>query len=120
MFDLTWKPSGKEAWHSDDVDTLWVLPQGIGIAETLETIVKRIPAPQDTAKKPLRALIFDSHYDSYKVCAEAHVQQAALHIEGIAEQQQDEHRAHFQHDLFVAFTAIVVAHHVMPWDSDAA
>ena len=33
-------------------------------------IVKRIPAPQDTAKKPLRALIFDSHYDSYKVHAQ--------------------------------------------------
>ena len=41
--------------------------QGIGIEETLEAVVKRIPAPQDTASKPLRALIFDSHYDSYKV-----------------------------------------------------
>ncbi|KAL3152218.1 hypothetical protein ABBQ32_001303 [Trebouxia sp. C0010 RCD-2024] len=40
--------------------------QGIGIEETLEAVVKRIPAPQDTASKPLRALIFDSHYDSYK------------------------------------------------------
>lgn len=46
--------------------------QGIGIEQTLEEIVKRIPAPQDTAKKPLRALIFDSHYDSYKVCVLAH------------------------------------------------
>ena len=101
MCDLTGKPSGKEAWHSDGVDTLWVLPQGIGIAETLETIVKRIPAPQDTAKKPLRALIFDSHYDSYKVCAEAQVQQAALHVDSIAELQQDEHRAQFQHDLLL-------------------
>lgn len=50
--------------------------QGIGIEETLEMIVKRIPAPQDTAKKPLRALIFDSHYDSYKVHALAHHQKA--------------------------------------------
>lgn len=41
--------------------------QGIGIEETLEEIVRRIPAPKDTAEKPLRALIFDSHYDSYKV-----------------------------------------------------
>ncbi|DBA76578.1 TPA: hypothetical protein ACH3X2_008633 [Trebouxia sp. C0005] len=40
--------------------------QGIGIEETLEEIVRRIPAPNDTAEKPLRALIFDSHYDSYK------------------------------------------------------
>lgn len=44
--------------------------QGIGIEETLEAVVKRIPAPQDTASKPLRALIFDSHYDSYKVCSQ--------------------------------------------------
>ena len=43
------------------------MQQGIGIEETLEAVVNRIPAPQDTADKPLRALIFDSHYDSYKV-----------------------------------------------------
>ena len=41
--------------------------QGIGIEDTLEEIVRRVPAPQNTADKPLRALIFDSHYDSYKV-----------------------------------------------------
>ena len=41
--------------------------QGIGIDETLEEIVRRVPAPQNTVDKPLRALIFDSHYDSYKV-----------------------------------------------------
>ncbi len=32
----------------------------------LETIVKKIPAPQVNVEKPLRALVFDSHYDSYK------------------------------------------------------
>ena len=41
--------------------------QGIGIDETLEEIVRKVPAPENTADKPLRALIFDSHYDSYKV-----------------------------------------------------
>lgn len=49
-----------------------VVEQGIGIEETLEAVVNRIPAPQDTADQPLRALIFDSHYDSYKVCFKFH------------------------------------------------
>ena len=49
------------------LNSLCCILQGIGIEETLEEIVRRIPAPHDTADKPLRALIFDSHYDSYKV-----------------------------------------------------
>jgi GTP-binding protein LepA len=40
--------------------------EGIGIDEILETIVARVPPPQDTVDKPLRALIFDSYYDSYR------------------------------------------------------
>lgn len=43
--------------------------QGIGIDETLASIVKHIPPPQYTVGKPLRALIFDSKYDTYKVSA---------------------------------------------------
>ena len=38
----------------------------IGIKETLEAIVKEIPPPQNNSDKPLRALIFDSFYDSYR------------------------------------------------------
>jgi len=41
--------------------------QGIGIDEILEEVVQRIPPPQDNRHKPLRALIFDSYYDPYKV-----------------------------------------------------
>jgi GTP-binding protein LepA len=39
---------------------------GQGVMELLEALVKRIPPPKGDAAKPLRALIFDSHYDSYK------------------------------------------------------
>ena len=39
---------------------------GIGIDEVLEQIVTKIPAPKGDADKPLKALIFDSLYDSYK------------------------------------------------------
>ncbi len=41
--------------------------QGIGIDEILEEVVRRIPPPADNRHKPLRALIFDSYYDAYKV-----------------------------------------------------
>jgi GTP-binding protein LepA len=40
---------------------------GQGVPEILEAIVKHIPAPSATGgHEPLRALIFDSHYDAYK------------------------------------------------------
>ncbi len=39
---------------------------GQGVPEVLEAIVKRIPAPRGNVQQPLRALIFDSRYDSYK------------------------------------------------------
>jgi GTP-binding protein LepA len=40
--------------------------QGIGIQEILESVVLLVPPPRDTVNEPLRALIFDSYYDSYR------------------------------------------------------
>ncbi|MBS5633670.1 MAG: translation elongation factor 4 [Clostridiales bacterium] len=39
---------------------------GLNVEEVLERIVTDIPGPLDTSSKPLRALIFDSYYDSYR------------------------------------------------------
>ncbi|MDO8672049.1 MAG: translation elongation factor 4, partial [Dehalococcoidia bacterium] len=39
---------------------------GLGIREALEAVVKHIPPPRGNERQPLRALIFDSKYDSYK------------------------------------------------------
>lgn len=39
---------------------------GLGVDKLLEEIVRTIPHPRGDAEKPLRALIFDSKYDTYK------------------------------------------------------
>jgi len=40
--------------------------EGIGIDTLLSCIVEKLPPPQDDAADPLKALIFDSHYDPFR------------------------------------------------------
>ena len=40
--------------------------EGIGTREILEAVVKQVPQPKGNVDAPLRALVFDSHYDAYK------------------------------------------------------
>ena len=39
---------------------------GLNIQDVLETVVEKVPAPNGDEDAPLKALIFDSYYDSYK------------------------------------------------------
>ena len=40
--------------------------EGIGTRAILEAIIKHVPPPHGHTERPLRALVFDSHYDAYK------------------------------------------------------
>jgi GTP-binding protein LepA len=40
--------------------------EGIGTQDILEAIIRHIPPPHGYVHQPLRALVFDSHYDAYK------------------------------------------------------
>ena len=39
---------------------------GEGVAELLDAVIERIPAPSGEVDEPLQALIFDSHFDQYR------------------------------------------------------
>ncbi|KKS26062.1 MAG: Elongation factor 4 [Parcubacteria group bacterium GW2011_GWA2_42_11] len=40
--------------------------EGTGVEELLRVIIVQVPPPRNDKEKPLRALVFDSNYDSYK------------------------------------------------------
>ncbi|NBI05668.1 translation elongation factor 4 [Senegalia massiliensis] len=53
--------------------------EGLNIEDVLEAIVKDIPAPSGDNDNPLKALIFDSYYDSYKgVIADVRVMEGSI------------------------------------------
>jgi GTP-binding protein LepA len=69
-------PSARPDEVAEDVGSLLGVPpesvlrvsakEGINVDQILEAIVTRVPPPKDADDVPLRALVFDSHYDSYK------------------------------------------------------
>ncbi len=64
----------------DPLDVIQVsAKEGLNVGQILEAIVTRIPPPKDADDAPLRALIFDSHYDPYKgVIAYVRVMEGSL------------------------------------------
>ncbi len=69
-------PSAQPEFVAQEIEDMVGLPKdeiifasakvGRGVPDILEAIVQRVPAPHGESNKPLRALIFDSHYDPYK------------------------------------------------------
>ena len=69
-------PSARPDEVTTDIESLLGLPaeevlpisakDGSGIEAVLEAIVQHVPPPKGQRNQPLRALIFDSHYDAYK------------------------------------------------------
>src|ERR1700691_2449598 len=69
-------PAARIDFAKDQIETVLAIPaddalpisakSGQGVEEVLEAIVRLVPAPKGSADSPLRALIFDSWFDSYR------------------------------------------------------
>jgi GTP-binding protein LepA len=53
---------------------------GLGVPDVIQAIIDRVPPPAGKAEDPLRALVYNSHYDSYKgVVVYVRVQEGRIH-----------------------------------------
>jgi len=52
--------------HKEEEVLLTSAREGIGVKEILEAVIREIPSPKGKPEAPLRALIFDSAFDSYR------------------------------------------------------
>ncbi len=69
-------PSARPEWVKEEIENVIGLEAmdapmisaktGLNVEEVLEAVVSKLPAPTGDASAPLKALIFDSVYDSYK------------------------------------------------------
>ncbi len=69
-------PAAEPEKYAREIETVLGIPadeilmcsakSGVGVAELLDAIVERIPAPKGDVDAPLQALIFDSHFDQYR------------------------------------------------------
>ncbi len=69
-------PAARPDFAKEQIENVLAIPaddallisakSGLGVADVLEAIVAKVPAPKGSADSPLQALIFDSWFDSFR------------------------------------------------------